>query len=215
MTSDSAHGPADEIPLPGGNVGGAVRVGDTVRRPTGPWTPAVHELLDFLAAAGLPRIPRVLGIDDRDREILTFLPGRVLDIGRETLSDAQVRSAMHWLREYHAVVAGFPRESRRWRFVERALAPGEIVCHHDSAMYNMAFDGDELAGVFDWDVAGPGIPLDDVAIFAWNTAVLFPDAPADEAARGLRTIADGYGGLDPHAVLDHVVTRMTDAAARI
>ena len=123
---------------------------------------------------GSRRIPRVLGIDDRDREILTFLPGRVLDIGRETLSDAQVRSAMHWLREYHAVVAGFPRESRRWRFVERALRPGEIVCHHDSAMYNMAFDGDELAGVFDWDVAGPGIPLDDVAIFAWNTARAVP-----------------------------------------
>ena len=215
MPSDAVVTPDDEIPLPGGNVGGAVRVGDTVRRPTGPWTPAVHELLDFLADAGLPRIPRVLGIDDRDREILTFLPGRVLDIGRETLSDAQVRSAMHWLREYHAVVAGFPRESRRWRFVERALRPGEIVCHHDSAMYNMAFDGDDLAGVFDWDVAGPGIPLDDVAIFAWNTAVLFPDADAAEVAHVLRTIADGYGGLDPHAVLDHVVVRMTDAADRI
>ena len=209
------YGPDDEIPLPGGNVGGAVRVGDTVRRPTGPWTPAVHELLDFLADVGLPRIPRVLGIDARDREILTFLPGRVLDIGRETLSDAQVRSAMHWLREYHAVVAGFPRESRRWRFVERALRPGEIVCHHDSAMYNMAFDGDELAGVFDWDVAGPGIPLDDVAIFAWNTAVLFPDADAAEVAHVLRTIADGYGDLDPQAVLDHTVVRMTDAANRI
>ena len=122
---------------------------------------------------------------------------------------------MHWLREYHAVVAGFPRESRRWRFVERALQPGEIVCHHDSAMYNMAFDGDDLAGVFDWDVAGPGIPLDDIAIFAWNTAVLFPDAPMDEVAHVLRTIADGYGGIDPHALLDHVVTRMTDAANRI
>ena len=113
------------------------------------------------------------------------------------------------------VVAGFPRESRRWRFVERALGPGEIVCHHDSAMYNMAFDGDELAGVFDWDVAGPGIPLDDVAIFAWNTAVLFPDADATEVARVLHTIADGYGGLDPHAVLDRVLVRMNDAADRI
>jgi hypothetical protein len=211
----TSPGPDDEVPLPGGNVGGAVRVGDTVRRPTGPWTPAVHELLDFLADAGLPRIPRVLGLDDRGREILTFLPGRVLDIGRETLSDGQVRSAMRWLRQYHAVVAGFPRESRRWRFVERALRPGEIVCHHDSAMYNMAFDGEELAGVFDWDVAGPGIPLDDVAIFAWNTAVLFPDSPAAEVAHVLRTVAAGYGDLDPHAVLDHTVVRMTDAANRI
>ena len=71
----TTHGPDDEIPLPGGNVGGAVRVGDTVRRPTGPWTPAVHELLEFLAVAGLPRIPRVLGVDDQGREILNDKEG--------------------------------------------------------------------------------------------------------------------------------------------
>lgn len=204
-----------EIPLPGGNVGGAVRLGDTVRRPTGPWTPAVHELLDFLAGAGLPCIPRVLGVDDRGREILTYLPGHVVDTYREPLRDAQIRSAMGWLRRYHTVVAGFPRSSRRWRFVERALAPGEIICHHDSALYNMAFDGDELAGVFDWDVVGPGVPLDDVAIFAWNTSMLFPDVDAAEVAHLLHTVADGYGRLDPHAVLDHVVVRMTGAADRI
>lgn len=216
MPAPPSDQPGDvEIPLDGGNVGGAVRVGDTVRRPTGPWTPAVHELLAFLADAGLPRIPRVLGVDDRDREILTFLPGHVVDTYQETLGDGRVRSAMTWLREYHTVVADFPRDSRRWRFVERALRPGEIVCHHDTALYNMAFDGDELAGVFDWDVAGPGIPLDDVAIFAWNTSMLFPDVGAAEVAHLLHTVADAYGRLDPHAVLDHVVVRMTGAADRI
>ena len=35
--------------LDGGNIGGAVRVGDTVRRAAGPWTPAVHALLTHLA----------------------------------------------------------------------------------------------------------------------------------------------------------------------
>jgi len=207
--------PELEVPLPGGNVGGAVRVGDTVRRPTGPWTPAVHELLTFLADAGLDRIPRVLGIDDRGREILTYLPGHVLDIGTEAPSPTQVRSAMDWLRALHAAVAGFPRDSRRWRFVERALEPDEIVCHHDAAIYNMAFDGDRLAGVFDWDVAGPGIPLDDLAMFAWNSALLFPEADATETAAGLRVIADAYGGIDPHVLLDHVRVRMTSAADRI
>ena len=43
-----------EVYLPG-NVGGAVRVGDTVRRATGAWTSAVHALLDYLSTrvAGL------------------------------------------------------------------------------------------------------------------------------------------------------------------
>jgi hypothetical protein len=207
--------PLREIPLPGGNVGGAVLVGDTVRRPTGPWTPAVHELLDFLAIAGLPHVPKVLGIDDKGREILTYLPGEVVPIGERDLTDARLGSAARWLREYHRVVAGFPRTSRRWRFIESSLAPGQIVCHHDSAMYNMAFDGDELAGVFDWDVAGPGIPLDDVAILAWNSPLFRLGEDPVAAAHGLRVIADGYGDLDPAAILEHVFGRMSDSCDRI
>ena len=45
-----------EIPLAGGNMSaGVVRVGDTVRRPAGPWTPAVHALLTHLHEAGFSR----------------------------------------------------------------------------------------------------------------------------------------------------------------
>ena len=222
--------------LPGGNVGGAMLVAGTVRRPTGPWTPAVHELLGFLDDRGLPLIPRVLGVDERGREVLTYLPGRVVPIGVEALTDRQVGSAMAWLREYHRAVAEFPRTPRRWRFAERALAPGEIVCHHDVAMYNLAFDDDDLAGVFDWDVAGPGVPLDDLAIFAWNSPLLDPLVDADEAAHGLVVMARAYAGpggsapegalrpalgraLDPAPgparILEHVLTRMTTAADRI
>lgn len=231
--------PDDEVVLEGGNVGGAVRVGDTVRRPTGPWTPAVHELLDHLARSGLDGIPHVLGVDDQGREVLTYLPGRVVPIGVEELTDAQLGSAAAWLRRFHAAVADFPRGSRRWRFVERALGAGEIVCHHDSAMYNMAFDGDDLAGVFDWDAAGPGVPLDDLTMLAWNSPLLrLGEDPAD-AAHGLQVIADAYAAqtravarsrADPPAasagrvepaspsatdILDHVVTRVTAATDRI
>src|SRR5205085_1116618 len=75
-------GPADVRggwELPGGKGGGTVRVGRTVRRATGPWSPAVHALLAHLTAAGLAEAPRVLGIDSAGREALTFLPGRVAD----------------------------------------------------------------------------------------------------------------------------------------
>jgi hypothetical protein len=58
----------DEEPLSGGNVSdGVVRVGDTVRRPAGPWTPAVHALLTHLHDAGFDAAPRPLGLDDRWR----------------------------------------------------------------------------------------------------------------------------------------------------
>lgn len=70
---------AEELRLPGGNVGGAVRVRDTVRRPTGPWTPAVHALLRHLDGR-IEGVPRVLGYDEHGREALSYLPGEVVDI---------------------------------------------------------------------------------------------------------------------------------------
>jgi chloramphenicol 3-O-phosphotransferase len=63
--------------LPGGNAGGAVLVDGTVRRPTGAWTPAVHDLLRHLEQRGFTGAPRVLGIDEQHREILTYLPGEI------------------------------------------------------------------------------------------------------------------------------------------
>src|SRR5437879_2964164 len=51
--------------LPGGNLSPrVVRVGATMRRPVGPWTPAVHALLNHLHAVGFDGAPRVLGLDD-------------------------------------------------------------------------------------------------------------------------------------------------------
>jgi hypothetical protein len=70
--------PVTEIPLGGGNVsGGVVRIGDTVRRPAGPWTPAVHALLGHLHAAGFDGAPRPQGLDELGREVLTFIPGSI------------------------------------------------------------------------------------------------------------------------------------------
>src|SRR5690349_21983802 len=68
----------DEEVLSGGNVSaGVVRIGDTVRRPTGSWTRAVHSFLRHLENEGFDGCPRVLGIDEQGREILEFIPGVV------------------------------------------------------------------------------------------------------------------------------------------
>lgn len=64
--------------LEGGNIGGAVRAGDTVRRSAGPWTPAVHALLAHLADKGFADAPRPLGFDEQGREVLTFLEGETV-----------------------------------------------------------------------------------------------------------------------------------------
>ena len=80
-----------EIPLDGGDaalhetalVGGdvnvgenvVVRVGDTVRRPVGPHTAYAHALLRHFERVGFDGAPRVLGLDEQGREVLSYVEG--------------------------------------------------------------------------------------------------------------------------------------------
>lgn len=202
--------PEPETQLVGGHVGGAVRVGDTVRRPTGPWTPAVHALLAHLDDAGLDKIPKVLGIDDQDREILTFIPGRGVDVDHEVVRRDVLVSAAEWLRRFHDAVEGFSTELP-WR----TSSEGDLICHNDPGAYNWVIDGGRLAGVVDWDMAGPGDPLDDLAFVAWASIPLYREIPIDEVARRLDEIAEAYGEWGPLTILRAVRVRMLKATDRI
>jgi Phosphotransferase enzyme family len=193
----------EEIRLPG-NVGGAVLAGGTVRRPTGPWTPAVHALLGYLAGR-VPAIPRVFGLDERGREVLSYLPGRVVDVDAEMLSRPQLVSVVSWTRVFHDAVAGF-WHPRPWRFFP--VADATLVGHNDIAPYNVCFAGDELTGVFDWDLAGPSTPLLELAFIAWNCVPLWRDIGAEAAAERLRVIAATYGAPDPGQILHAVPGRI-------
>jgi hypothetical protein len=187
-----------------GNVGGAVRVGDTVRRPVGPWTPAVHALLAHLDGR-LPHVPRVRGFDEDGREVLDFMSGRVVDIDSELLSPGQIRSLVTWARRLHAAVAGFAH-SGPWRYFP--VEDATLVGHNDIAPYNACFIGDDLAGVFDWDMAGPTTPLMELAFMAWNCVPLWQDNDPAFAATRLRLIASTYGVLDAVTILRAVPRRV-------
>ncbi|WP_329002040.1 aminoglycoside phosphotransferase family protein [Kribbella sp. NBC_00709] len=182
-----------EVILPGGNIGGAVRIGATVRRATGPWTPAVHALLNYLADAGSTGVPRVHGYDERGREVLDYLPGTAY--GPEVPDDV-LADAMRWLARYHQVVAAYrPSGVITWRAGAGELAADQIICMHDYGYYNWIGTADGFSGVIDWDLAGPGVPLDDIAFTAWNTAPLaLPMEPAYQAAR-IRLMASSYGDV--------------------
>ncbi|HEU0041536.1 MAG TPA: aminoglycoside phosphotransferase family protein [Jiangellaceae bacterium] len=211
-----ADGEPPEVPLTGGNVGGAVRVGRTVRRAAGPWTPAVHALLKHLQAAGLQGVPGVLGLDERAREVLSYLPGRTVDVDAELVADTLLIDAVRWLRRFHNAVAGYrPDGVVRWRNEARALAADEIVCHHDPGAYNWIVEGDRFVGVIDWDMAGPGHPIDDLAFMAWSSVPLFRPIPTPDVARRLELMATTYGELTAEQILTHVDVRMSRACDRI
>ncbi|MCF2527195.1 phosphotransferase enzyme family protein [Yinghuangia soli] len=190
------HG--QEQRLPGGNVsGGVVRVGDTVRRPAGPWTPAVHALLTHLYDVGFRAAPRPLGIDEQGREVLTYVPGHTVWPDRFALlaSEAGLVRVARLIREFHDAVQGFtPPPDAQWQ----VLVPAEgadIIAHHDLAPWNLVVDGENAWTFIDWDTAAPGSRLWDVAYAAHGFLPLSANPQwqrADSAAR-LRVFADAYG----------------------
>ncbi|MEU7988873.1 hypothetical protein AB0B56_28815 [Streptosporangium canum] len=57
--------PIEEEELTGGGVNHVVRIGTTVRRPTGRWTPTVHALLSHLVTVGFTGASASHGLDDQ------------------------------------------------------------------------------------------------------------------------------------------------------
>ena len=211
------EGKQTEEILYGGNTSVVVRVGDTVRRHTGHWTPAVHDLLAHLKSVGFADAPTVLGFDDRGREVLSFVTG---EVGTFASSDLRLSpggptdwfctieacaAIGEWLRRFHDAQAGFtPDPVLPWRMVlGRSLTAGEVVVHHDAAPYNTIRRTDGGLTVIDWDFCAPGDPIEDLAFSAWQWIPLLADrdAVADwhggamtvaEAATKLAALADGY-----------------------
>ncbi|MFJ6789632.1 phosphotransferase [Streptomyces angustmyceticus] len=179
-----------EIPLTGGRITeGVVRVGDTVRRPVGPHSPFVHRLLRHLADVGSDAAPRLLGIDPKGREILSFQQGAtVTEFRARDWSPAQISAAAHLLRRLHDATAGTP------------VAGGEeTVCHNDFSPPNVAFVDGLPVCAFDFDQAAPGPRTRDLAYAAWLW-LLGADiaAPLDHQLALLRTFLDAYGAADEH-----------------
>jgi hypothetical protein len=214
--------------LPGGNTGGAVRVGDTVRRTAGPWTPSVHALLRHLEAAGFAGAPRALGFDERGREVLSYLPGDVIGTTRPwpawVHSDDALRQVAGWVRDFHAAAADFvPPADAVWR-IGGTWRPGLVIGHNDAAPYNATWSGGRLGGFFDWDFAAPVTPGWDLAFTAFGWVPLharhvvaaegftaFGDRP-----RRLRLFLDAYGWDGPvNEFVETVRERVSASAAGI
>jgi hypothetical protein len=152
-----------EEPLVGGYVSAVVvRVGDTVRRETGPWTPGVQELLRYLQEAGFPYSPKLLGTDGQGREVLAYIEGDTV-CGRRPMpawawSDDTLIQTARVLREYHEVVRDFRPKSTIWRYGPGELEPGQVLCHNDVGPHNLVYREGRVVGLIDWDGTVYGYP---------------------------------------------------------
>lgn len=205
-----------EVRLVGGEVNTVVRVGDTVRRSPGPWTPAVHALLKHLEAVGFPITPRVLGFDERGREVLSHIDGTAATRPwpAELLTDDGLHALAELLHRYHDAVAGFvPSPHAVWAVGPKQLAAGDVIRHGDFGPWNIIWRDGRPVGVIDWDMAEPGSPLLDlaqVALFAIplqgpvGVRLAGFTTPPDLRHR-LQVVCGGYGRYQPDEVIAALV----------
>jgi hypothetical protein len=191
-----------EVPLPGGtaNVGLVVRVGDTVRRPPRSGSAATHALLRYLQDSGFDGAPRFLGLDDRGREILSYVEGAapIQPYPQWALTDRALIGVAELLRSYHDVVSGFDPSGYRWQVRIPHEFGDPLVSHNDPNLDNVVFRDGAAVALIDFDLACPGSRIWDVATAARLWAPLRADADIADSRRGhalrrLRLFADAYG----------------------
>jgi len=177
-----------EVPLRGGHNPGVVRVGATVRRPLQPGADRVHRLLRHFEDSGFDGAPRFLGIDDRNREVLSFIDGFAPPHNGFWLSEEGVRAGARLIRQVHDLTEG-----------TEFAAGGEVACHPNLSQPNFIFRDMIPVAIIDWDGISPGTRLYNFADFLWG--FVHPGMYSDgTAARMLRIAAGAYGWSGPGLV---------------
>jgi thiamine kinase-like enzyme len=127
------------------------------------------------------------------------------------------------VRDYHHAVASFSPDASDWSAEWADPTGGPVVCHNDLYPENVVFRGGVVVALIDFDMAGPGRPLWDLAIAAEEWAPLHapgsrlstPDSL--DAVHRIGVLAGAYGlpGDRAEELLDIVVEERTHTTANV
>ena len=202
--------------LQGGNISRVMKDGRTVLRSTGAWSPFVHQLLQHLAAAGFTEAPvfiEQVGAQER----LSFVEG---EVGNDPLkaymqTDQALIEAAQLLRRLHDCTQNFviPADAA---FMLPVMTPHEVICHNDFAPYNCVYRNGHLVGVIDFDTAGPGTRLWDMAYAVYRFVPLTNDQhclengwnPIPDRRVRLKLFCDAYELQDRGELVSTVKRRL-------
>jgi len=194
--SEHAETVNDDRLAGGHNTSEVVRIGDTVRRTRGPGAHFAARVLVFLESVGYPYAPRHLGVDDRDRDVLSYIPGRTTDHPSQRDRSAYA-TAGRMLRELHDVTSGHV-----------LAAEQECVIHGDPGPFNTIFREGHPVAFIDWDSCRPGQRLEDLAYLAWTWCVqAVGNVPIGHQVIRLRQIRDGYGSRESDSLIAMMMAR--------
>lgn len=194
-------GELDEVPLVGGytNAGYVVKVGDTVRRPQRPTSVATHAVLEHLERVGFDAAPRFLGIDEHNREILSYLKGQTVlpPYPSWSMTEHALESVAKLMRRYHDAMSSFDPSPHHWPDQVPDPFRGRLVTHNDPNLDNVIFSAGAAVALIDFDLASPGSRVWDVACGARLWAPLRDNQDVPHPLRGhtldrLRLFVDAY-----------------------
>ena len=207
-------------PLPGGNTAPVVRVGDTVRRVTGPWTPNVAALMTGLRAAGVQEVPEHRGMDEQGREVVGYVEGEVpiYPMPAWLWDDRVLHEVGAAVRRVHDASASLDLPLHGWR--REAVEPVEVICHGDVAPYNCVFVDRRLVALIDWDYALPGPRLRDLGEAAYRFVSVTPPGHPDgleltdaEQWRRVGVLCAAYGDVAAADVVRWAALHLEDLIA--
>jgi tRNA A-37 threonylcarbamoyl transferase component Bud32 len=170
-----------------------VKVGNTARRAICKNSEYVHELLQHLEEKRYPYSPKFVGMDDKGREILTFLDG---DIARGDIdwTDEQLRQITRMIKEFHNATEG-----------SNLVGDKEVVCHNDLAPWNLVIKNSKPVGFIDFDDSTPGYRIDDFAYFLWTFLDLGRDISVKEQGRKIQILSKEYGEFKPKKLIKSIL----------
>jgi Phosphotransferase enzyme family len=187
-----------------------VRVGQTVRRPSRPFTTTIQAYLSYVRSRGFIDCPEPLGFDAEGREVLSFLAGDVPvePVPAYAATSEALEALGALIRRLHDAADGWiPPTDAVWGGIPGVRPAGvvplfdapDLVSHMDYCPGNVVFEGGRPAALIDFDLARPTTRVADLAnaLYWWAPLVDPVDrAPAlvtaDVSAR-VRAFADAYG----------------------
>lgn len=218
-----------EVPLIGGDLTeNIVRVGGTVRRPRVAESDLVEALLLYLERTGFDAAPRFLGVDDRGRQVLSFVDGEVA--GRPwpdwVATDQRIVGVAQLVRRYDDAAMGFGLPPVATALIRpgpvdmpaSTLGPASFVAHMDICPENVVFRDGHAAALIDFDLARPSNRLREVCNMLLWWAPLMPEQDRESCVRHVDVFARAGLLVDAYDLAGgdraHIATAMLNSTER-